>query len=92
MRQILIFCCCLISQLVVGQSISDRLTTHQDAYHVEKIYISHNQPYYASGDTLYGKVFLVDGRSHQYFDGTPLVYVDWMTESGTVLELSLIHI
>ncbi len=67
-----------------SQSISDRLETHQEAYHLEKIYISHNQPYYAPGDTLYGKIFLVNGRSHQYFDGTPLVYVDFVTESGII--------
>jgi len=67
-----------------SQSIDQRLQTHQEAYHLEKIYISHNQPYYAPGDTLYGKVFLVDGRIHQYFEGTPLVYVDFLTASGTI--------
>ena len=75
----LAFCATLFSQ-----SIDERLQTHQEAYHLEKIYISHNQPYYSPGDTLYGKIFLVDGRSHQYFDGTPLVYVDFISESGII--------
>ena len=26
----------------------------------------------------------MDGRSHQYFDGTPLVYVDFISESGII--------
>lgn len=83
MRQYFFFFLIFTSNLF-SQSIGDRLETHQDAYHLEKIYISHNQPYYAPGDTLYGKIFLVNGRNHQYFDGTPLVYVDFVTESGVV--------
>jgi len=76
MKPFLLICLFFLSQAVLGQSISERLTDHQSAYPIEKIYISHNQPYYASGDTLYGKIFLVNGRNHQYFDGTPIVYVD----------------
>ena len=89
----LLFILCLFSALsLCSQSIGERLQTHQEAYPLEKIYISHNQPYYASGDTLYGKVFVVNGRNHQYFDGTPIVYVDWMTESGTILESLILKI
>lgn len=86
MRQSLLGLLFLFSQTILCQSIEKRLEQHQSAYPIEKIYISHNQPYYASGDTLYGKIFLVDGRSHQYFDGTPIVYVDWINESGELLE------
>ena len=74
----------LFSQSLFGQSIEEKLTAHQAAYHLEKIYISHNQPYYSPGDTLYGKLFLVNGRSHQYFEGSPIVYLDWITENGTI--------
>lgn len=77
MKTIFIPLLLFFSQLVLGQSIIEKLEKHQAAYPIEKIYISHNQPYYAAGDTLYGKVFLVNGRSHQYFDGTPIVYVNW---------------
>lgn len=92
MKQLLFVLCLFSTQILLSQSIDERLQTHQAAYHLEKIYISHNQPYYASGDTLYGKVFVVNGRNHQYFDGTPLVYVDWMTESGTILESLVLKI
>ena len=92
MRQILFILCLFCTQFLLSQSIDERLQTHQAAYHLEKIYISHNQPYYASGDTLYGKIFLVDGRNHQYFDGTPIVYVDWISESGTILESLVVKI
>ncbi len=85
MRQcFLLFLLLGICTNLFSQSIDERLQTHQEAYHLEKIYISHNQPYYAPGDTLYGKIFLVNGRNHLYFDGTPLVYVDLITESGII--------
>ena len=47
---------------------------------------------YAAGDTLYGKIFLVNGRNHQYFDGTPIVYVAWIAESGDILESFIVKI
>ncbi len=92
MKQILLIALFFSCQIVVGQSIKERLAQHQSAYPIEKIYISHNQPYYAAGDTLYGKIFLVDGRNHQYFDGTPIVYVDWINESGELLESLIVKI
>ena len=64
MKQFLFILGLFGTQFLFSQSIDERLQTHQAAYHLEKIYISHNQPYYASGDTLYGKVFVVNGRNH----------------------------
>jgi len=92
MKPFLLICLFFLSQIVLSQSISERLADHQSAYPIEKIYISHNQPYYASGDTLYGKIFLVNGRNHQYFDGTPIVYVDWIAESEDILESFIVKI
>ena len=58
MKQLLFILSLFCTQFLFSQSIDERLQTHQEAYPLEKIYISHNQPYYASGDTLYGKVFV----------------------------------
>ncbi|MEM1121148.1 MAG: hypothetical protein AAGJ18_11920, partial [Bacteroidota bacterium] len=77
---------------IFSQSIGEKLERHQSAYPLEKIYVSHNQPHYASGDTLFGKIFLVNGRTHQYFEGTPIVYVDWMDSEGTVLRSLIVKI
>ena len=38
------------------------------------------------------KFLFVSGRNHQYFDGTPIVYVDWLSESGTVLESLILKV
>ena len=92
MKPLLFIYLLCLSQPVLSQSIIERLENHQTAYPIEKIYISHNQPYYASGDTLYSKIFLVNGRNHQYFDGTPIVYVDWIAESGDILESFIVKI
>lgn len=92
MKSFLLICLFFLSQTVLSQSIRERLADHQSAYPIEKIYISHNQPYYASGDSLYSKIFLVNGRNHQYFDGTPIVYVDWIAESGDILDSFIVKI
>lgn len=92
MKLIFLLSLLFLSQSIFSQSITEKLENHQSAYPIEKIYISHNQPYYASGDTLYGKIFLVNGRSHQYFDGAPIVYVDWINEKGEFLESLIVKI
>jgi hypothetical protein len=81
----------LISQILLCQSIEKKLEHHQ-SYPLEKLYISHNQPFYAPGDTLYGKLFMVNGRSHQYFKGSPIVYIDWIREDGTFLDSLIIKV
>jgi hypothetical protein len=81
----------LTPQWIFSQSIEKKLEQHQ-SYPIEKIYISHNQPFYAPGDTLYGKLFLVNGRSHQYFEGSPIVYVDWIREDGLFLDSLIIKV
>lgn len=84
MKQLVFFLLLCCQQLSFGQAIDQKLETHQSAYQLEKIYISLNQPYYSPGDTIYGKVFLVNGRTHTFYEGTPIVYMDWITESGTI--------
>ncbi len=92
MKQLLLALLLLFSKTIFSQSIEKKLAEHQSTYPIEKIYISHNQAYYASGDTLYGKIFLVNGRNHQYFEGTPIVYVDWINENGEFLASLIVKI
>jgi len=92
MKQLLLALLLLFSKTIFSQSIEKKLAEHQSTYPIEKIYISHSQAYYASGDTLYGKIFLVNGRNHQYFEGTPIVYVDWINENGEFLASLIVKI
>ena len=70
----------LFSTFSSGQTIGERLTAHQSQYPLEKIYIAHDRPYYAPGDTIWCQAHLVEGRSHLTFENSPLVYVDWYNE------------
>ncbi|MTB50276.1 hypothetical protein [Lewinella sp. W8] len=56
------------------------------AYQVEKIYVAHDKPSYAPGETIWCKVYLVDGQRHQSFSGTPVVYVDWISPAGKAIK------
>lgn len=69
-----------------AQSPTDLLSNYLNSFHSEKIYISHNQPYYATGETIWCKVFLVDGRSHKSFNAKPLIYVDWINPKGEIIK------
>ncbi len=62
---------------IAAQSPGEKLQKHQGQYPVEKVYISHDLPFYAPGDTIWCEAFLVDGREHRIFDGEPILYVDW---------------
>ncbi|MEM8525514.1 MAG: hypothetical protein AAGG68_12810 [Bacteroidota bacterium] len=69
-----------------GQKIVSDFENYHNAHHTEKIYISHDKDFYIPGDTIWGKVFLVDGRTHRAFDANPIVYVNWMSPSGEILD------
>ena len=67
-----------------GQSFADSLSTFLNSYRTEKVYVSHDKPYYAPGETIWCSIRLVDGTTHQAYDATPLVYVDWIDPEGKV--------
>ena len=74
----------LIPTSLLGQTIEEKLEKYHDSHHSEKIYISHDKPYYYVGDTIWGKVFFVDGRTHQSFQASPVVFVDWVLPGGEI--------
>lgn len=80
MKKLLLLPLLLGSILSIAQTIGERLTTYQSQYPLEKIYIAHDRPYYAPGDTIWCEAYLVEGRSHLAFDTSPVVYVDWYNE------------
>lgn len=67
-----------------GQSFADSLSTFLNSFRTEKVYVGHDKPYYAPGETIWCSVRLVDGTTHQVYDATPLVYVDWIDPEGKV--------
>ncbi|MEM6771448.1 MAG: MG2 domain-containing protein, partial [Bacteroidota bacterium] len=73
-----------LSGTCLAQSISDQLNSYALQFQTEKVYFAHDKPFYAPGETIWGKVYLVDGSTHQPYAATPVVYVDWVKPDGTV--------
>lgn len=65
-----------------AQLLSEYLATH----HLEKVYINHDKPYYTTGETIWCKVHLLNGRTHQAFEASPIVYVDWINPKGEIVK------
>ena len=75
-----------------AQSIEEKFKNHQSSFGVEKVYIHHNQPYYAPGDTIWCKAYLVDGQGHQAFDAQPILYADWIDPEGRILNTYILKV
>lgn len=85
MKKLLLFSLLLfLCVQVQAQSIGEKLTAFSEQLQTEKVYFSHDKPYYAPGETIWGKVYLVDGSTHQPYAATPVVYVDWVKPDGTI--------
>ena len=74
-----------VIHLLTAQDLIHQLESYRNAYHLEKVYVNHDKPYYLPGETIWGKVFLVDGVTHLNFDAEPLIYVDWISPHGNIL-------
>jgi len=74
------------------QSIGEKLKSHQDQYPLEKVYLGHDRPYYAPGDTIWCQAWLLEGRSHLTFEEPSILHVDWYNEQGECLRSYLLKI
>ena len=59
-----------------SQWISGKLLQYRIAYPQEKVYLHLDKPYYASGDTLWFKAYLVEGAIHLADSASQVLYVD----------------
>lgn len=84
MKTLILFCLFLPVYLF-GQGIAEKLETYENAYHVEKVYVNHDKPVYTQGDIIWAKVYVLNGRTHEAFDASPVVYVDWIGPSGEIV-------
>ena len=67
-----------------AQDAGEKLTGYGATHRTEKLYVSHDKPYYAPGETIWCSLFLVDGATHQFYNATPIVYVDWIRPDGEI--------
>ena len=78
--------------LILGQSIEQKFKAYHNTHHIEKIYINHDKPYYAPGETIWCKVYLLDGKTHLPFDAEPVIYIDWIDPNGEIKQTYTIKI
>lgn len=68
-----------------SQTPVELLDQYLTNYHSEKLYVSHDKPYYIAGETIWCKVYLVDAVTHQSHAAEPVVYIDWVNPEGQLL-------
>ncbi|MCB0629242.1 MAG: hypothetical protein R2824_02720 [Saprospiraceae bacterium] len=71
-----------MGKLAYTQGVAQKLTSHLSTYHIEKVYAGHDKPFYLPGDTIWCKIYLLEGRTHRSFEGQPVVYADWIAPNG----------
>jgi len=87
----LTLCCFVIS--IMAQSPGKLLEEYAGSHHTEKLYIHHNQDIYTPGDTIWAKVYFVEGRTHQFFsEASPLVHVEWYNFKDSLVTSLLLKI
>ena len=82
----------LIAQSAVGQETIEKFENYQNSHHLEKVYVNHDKPFYLLGDTIWCQAVFVDGRTHQFFNASPIVYVDWINSEGELVDNYLLKI
>lgn len=59
-----------------NQVISEKLHKYRSVFPAEKAYLHTDKPYYANGDTLWFKAYLVEGSLHKPDSASTVLYVD----------------
>ncbi|MFS8615223.1 MAG: hypothetical protein FWJ85_00255 [Solitalea sp.] len=66
------------------QEISRSLTDWTETFPQEKVYLHTDKPYYATGDTIWFKAYVVVGARHQLSALSGALYVELIDETGNV--------
>jgi hypothetical protein len=66
-------------------SIQKALLKYQQFYPQEKAYLHLDKPYYAVGDTIWFKAYLVDASSHIPDSASGVLYIDLFRADGTTV-------
>ncbi len=64
----------------------------KEYYSKEKVYLHFDKPYYASGDDIWFKVYLVNADTHQQNAISKIVYVDLIDYKNEIIESKVIKI
>jgi hypothetical protein len=90
----LLFCSAALSQGAspAVQAIVAKLKDYSSNHIIEKAYLSFDKPYYATGDTMYFKAFLVIGERHEISRVSSILHVDLIGPSNNIISDRLLKI
>lgn len=78
--KILMYLLCMISFFANSQNrnaiLASRLKNYNNCHFGEKTYLQFDKPYYATGDTLYFKAYVIMGERHDLSKISGVLYVD----------------
>lgn len=90
----LLFCSAALSQggSPAVQTIVTKLKDYGSNHIIEKAYLSFDKPYYATGDTMYFKAFLVIGERHEVSRISSILHVDLIGPSNNIISNRLLKL
>jgi len=89
----------LISLLIANgqQKVSDfdpavALGRHMANQGLEKAYVHTDKDFYATGETIWFKAYLVDGTTHRKSDRSRVVYIDLLNEGDSIVARKKLYV
>src|SRR5579862_4172669 len=76
----------------VLQNIVSKLKTYDGNHIIEKAYLSFDRPYYAPGDTMYFKAYLVIGDRHEMSQASGVVRIDLIDPSNNIINNRILKV
>src|SRR5215218_10357678 len=74
------------------QSILKKVNDYHQTHQQEKIYLHIDKPFYAAGDNVWFKTYLVEASLHHLDSRSKVVYVDLLNSSRKVLQHKVLPI
>ncbi len=76
----------------VLQNIVSKLKTFGNNHIIEKAYMGFDKPYYAAGDTMYFKAYLLIGERHEVSQASGVLHVDLIGPSNNIINSRLLKV
>ncbi|WP_394974360.1 hypothetical protein [uncultured Croceitalea sp.] len=91
LASILFTCFCFTYNLTLAQNnqvfndIVGKITTYKELKNPEKTYITTDKDFYINGETIWYKVFLLNGSNHTATDKSNVVYIELINDKDSIV-------
>src|SRR4051794_22695890 len=82
-RLLFLFAALTIFSFAGAQELDSTLAKYADKYQPEKVYLHYDKASYYPGETIWFKGYLME--SYMPALGSKTLYIDWVSDNGTVL-------